>query len=73
MSTTSHSAVPSTDGAALRENVAQQTLDPTAGQRPTAATPTDATKVVKAIDRYRKDDGKVADDTLIKNVTGGGE
>lgn len=61
-------------GAAVRTNVAQQTLDPAAGQKPTAVTPTDAAKTVATLDRYRKDDGKVVqDDSLIKDVSGGGE
>jgi hypothetical protein len=53
-------------GAAVRSNVAQQTIDPAAGQQPTNAAPTDAAKTVAAIERYRKDDGKVVqDDSLI--------
>lgn len=60
-------------GAAVRANVAQQTIDPAAGQQATTPPPADAKKTVAALERYRKDDGKVKDDTLIKGVGGSEE
>lgn len=60
-------------GASVRENVARQVIDPTAGQQATTTPPADARKTTAALDRYRKDDGKVKDDTLIKDVGGGEE
>lgn len=61
-------------GAAVRNDVALQTIDPAAGQRPVAPPPADAKKTVATLDRYRKDQGKVVQDSsLIKDVGGSQE
>lgn len=60
-------------GDAQRALIAAQAIDPTAGLAPRPPTPADAKKMQAGIERYRKDDGKVDDDTLIKDVAGGEE
>lgn len=60
-------------GDALRADVALQTIDPAAGLKPLPPTPTDAQKMQAGVERYRKDDGKVEDESLIKDVAGSEE
>jgi hypothetical protein len=56
-------------GDSLQADIAKQVIDPTAGQRVTAKAGTlDGQKAEAAMDRYRKDKGKVETGRIVTDV-----
>lgn len=55
-------------GNAVRTNIAQQVINPTAGQQDMPAATLDGQKTEQVLENYRKDDGKVDTERLVKDV-----
>ncbi|MDT8403039.1 hypothetical protein [Sulfuriflexus sp.] len=56
-------------GNAVRTNIAQQVIDPKAGQEDLPPATLGGQKVENSLEQYRKDDGKVDNERLITDMT----